>query len=113
MDQEPEKTKSERRVTWEIVNPDQLRIILANTLQETIFQNVAAANVYAQLISKPADEGKREVLEAVMKTTNDAVGQLRALEKLLRQEPSESIPIDHRYGDMKIVALDQVGKPPA
>lgn len=105
-----ERVPEERRITWEVVRPEQFRLLLADTIGETVLQNVAAACSGAPLLrSMPAQAANQgEIIGLVEATTRDAVAQLRAIQELLRQDPNAPIPIDHRYENMGhlMIALD-------
>lgn len=106
-----EREIEERRITWKVVGSEQFRLLLANTIGETVLQNVAAACSSGSLLrimsAQAVDQG--EIIGLVEATTQTAVAQLRAIQALLRQAPDMPIPIDHRYeksGEVLMIALD-------
>lgn len=113
-----EAEKFNPNITWEVINRDELVTIVDHTIEETILQDVSTANTASELLPRiPPDNNVRiaNSIGLIQQTTDRAVKRIRALQDILRQDPSIHIPIDHRYENTTghlIIALDSVLNPP-
>lgn len=116
MDSETERPNP--NITWEVVEPGRLLRILDSTVEETVLQDVAAANIASERLPMvPAEDIERRdgFIKLIQQTTARAAERIRTIQDLLRQDPNRPIPIDHRYENTTghlIIALDAVSNPP-
>ena len=100
-DLEGKEESAENNVTWEIVDDhNALRGLVADTIEQRIVQQLAGSGIFLQLLgsSKPNHiEQRPKFIDEVNEAIKTTMWQMRALERMLRQDPHQPIPIDRSY----------------
>ncbi len=113
--QTPEEEQSQ--ITWEVINPADLPQLLHDTLNETVIQHISAAGMFAELLGSDLPqhiEQRNKSTQQISSEITKAFEQLRNLQRLLKQDPSQPIPIDHKYESARgnrIIALAHTTHP--
>lgn len=107
----PNQAEKERQITWRVVDEKKFRFLLAETIEETAYQQASAADGFIDLLaSQDPRYESRQASNAInaKKATDQLIKQLRSIQHLLRRNPNQPIPIEAKYTNKEIIALDLV-----
>lgn len=111
-----EVDRTENDITWEVVPPERLAALVANTITQSLIQPLTGTAGWVELLGsdRPQFVEKRpEYLGNLARDFTQLQDSLKILERLLKS-PDQPFPINHRHessGGEAFIDLKQTLKP--
>ena len=114
MDQTPEQPPTEQEVSWEVVDPQDLPVLLEYTLEQTVVHQLTRISGIAELLTSELPHHLSErgnLLNDLNEAHLTASLQVDTVRQILRH-PDQPLPVDRTTYPKPIINLDLV-KPPS
>lgn len=110
METTTEKPQSERKIIWRVLGQDEFRSVLADTIENTVVQHLTyfKGGIEFEGTTPKSFDQEEQIRTGARESSEQLQRAIDIIQYILKQEPKKPLPIEEKYKNHPIIALDQI-----